>query len=58
MVRDIGSTAVSAAGITMRRATPPSAYIKKDESGKIEFVWSRYERLLDDFGLKMRDLRH
>lgn len=36
----IGSTAVSVAGMKMKRATPPSVYIKKSEEGKIEFVWS------------------
>ena len=40
-ISGVGSTAVSAAGIKMRRATPPSVYLKKNDEGKVEFVWSR-----------------
>ena len=36
----LGSTAVSAAGIKTRRTTPPSVYLKKNDQGKVEFVWS------------------
>lgn len=37
----VGSTAVSAAGIKLRRATPPSVYLRKTDKGNVEFVWSR-----------------
>lgn len=38
---DMGSSqAANAAGIRIRRSTPPSVYMKKNNEGKIEFVWS------------------
>ena len=37
----VGATAVNAAGIKVRRVTPPSVYLKKNDKGKVELVWSR-----------------
>jgi len=39
MASDVGSTA--ATGIKIKRSTPPAMYTKKNDEGKVEFVWSR-----------------
>ena len=40
LTSNVGLTA--AAGIRMRRATPPSVYLKKNDERNVEIVWSRY----------------